>query len=390
MPFVKAGSAEFLLVGKGGKLVNKGSAIQTWLRPGSIYIRVPSTKVEAAFEFTQETKDGIPLRFKGIFVYRVTDPITAARQFDFWDMGDGVQQVTDLLTHILLGELRDAVSHLTMPECIEGRKTTLTGVASRALQTAVSGGGSGEAWGIVIEAAQVAQVFIVDTALRGQLEAETRNEIRLKAEQSNIRTQEETKLAQMSSEARVDEQRLGKDREDLRRAEELERAQVARERRKQAEVVATAQHALSLEQDRFRAEMAAEEARLALEKPVRLARIEQEREALTEELVLRDLQRRMRAVEVERELLMERARHELRREILPIEQAPQIVASASRVLQGANLSVYGDDSRLIGQLEPLFDVVGRHLRAAAGVPVAAASAAGGAGGDPGDVPAAGG
>src|SRR5512141_1549531 len=133
MPLVKAGSAEFLLVGQHGKLVNKGTAIQAWLRPGSIYIRVPSTKVEAAFEFTQETRDGIPLRFKGIFVYRVTDPIPAAGHFDFWDITEGIGQVTALLTHILLGELRDAVSHLTMPECIEGRKTTLTGVAAQAL-----------------------------------------------------------------------------------------------------------------------------------------------------------------------------------------------------------------------------------------------------------------
>lgn len=380
MPFVKAGSAEFLLVGKGGRLENKGTAIQAWLRPGSIHIRVPSTKVEAAFEFTQETKDGIPLRFKGIFVYRVTDPVTAARQFDFWDINEGVQQVTALLTHILLGELRDAVSHLTMDECIENRKTTLTGVAARALGTAVRGGDDGEPWGIIIEAAQVAQVFIVDTALRAQLEAETRNEIRLKAEQSNILTQQETQLANMASQTRVDEQQLAKDREDVRRGEELEMARVARERRKAAEDLATAQQAMALEQQRFLAEMAAEEARLAAEKPVRLARIEQEREALAEELKLRELQKRLKALEVERDLLLARAQQDLRREILPIEQAPQIVEAASRVLQGASLSVYGDEARLLGQLEPIFEVLARHVRTAtaapgAPVPVGAAPAA---------------
>lgn len=366
MPFVKAGSGEYLLVGKGGRLENRGTAIQTWLRPGSIYIRIPSTKVEGAFEFTQETKDGIPLRFKGIFVYRVTDPITAAGHFDFWNMADGVEQVTALLTHILLGELRDAVSHLTMPQCIEGRKTTLTDVASRALGTAVSGGASGEPWGIAIEAAQVAQVFIVDNALRAQLEAETRNEIRLKAEQSNIKTQEETQLAQMTSQARVDDQRLAKDREDLRRAEELQTATVARDRRRQAEEVATAQAAMELERERFASEMAAEAARLEAEKPIRLAKIEQEREALAQEIELRELQRRVRELEVERDLLQNRAEQELRREMLPIEQAPRIIESASKILQGANLSVYGDDARLLGQLDPIFEVIARHLRGAAG------------------------
>ncbi|HEY5630099.1 MAG TPA: hypothetical protein VIR16_11365, partial [Candidatus Limnocylindrales bacterium] len=314
MPLVKAGSAEFLLVGQHGTLVNKGTAIQTWLRPGSIYIRVPSTKVEAAFEFTQETKDGIPLRFKGIFVYRVTDPIVAARHFDFWDIGEGIGQVTALLTHVLLGELRDAVSHLTMPECIEGRKTTLTGVAAQALATAVAGGTSGDPWGIVIEAAQVAQVFIVDNGLRAQLEAETRNEIRLRADQSNIKTQQETQLTQMASQARVDEQQLAKEREDLRRAEELDQARVARDRRKAAEDLATAQQQMAIEQERFAAQMASDQAQLASERPVRLAKIEQEREALTQELVLRELATRVKALEVEREMLLARAQQELRRE----------------------------------------------------------------------------
>ena len=374
MPFVKSGSGEFLLVGRSGKLENRGIAMQTWLPPGSIWIRVPASKVEAAFEFTQETKDGIPLRFKGIFVYRVTDPTTAALHFDFWKIEEGVAAVTALLTHILLGELRDAVSHLTMPECIEGRKTTLTGAAARALQTAVAGGDAGESWGILIEAAQVAQVFIVDTQLRQHLETETRNDIRLKAEQSNIRTQEETQLAQMSSQTRVDERQLAKSRDDLRRSEELEHAETERARRRQSAEVATARQAMTLEQERFESQMAADEARLAAERPVRLATIQQELEALQEELQLRELQKRIRTLEVDRDLLERRGEQELRLQLLPVEQAPRIVEAASKVLQGANLTVYGDDARLLGQLEPIFEVLARQVRAATAAPVAVGAA----------------
>ena len=64
MPVVRAGPNEYLLIGRQGRLENRGSALQVILRPGAIYVLVPSTKQEAAFEFTQETKDGIPLRFK--------------------------------------------------------------------------------------------------------------------------------------------------------------------------------------------------------------------------------------------------------------------------------------------------------------------------------------
>jgi hypothetical protein len=66
MPIVRAGPNEFLLTGRGGRLENRGSALQAILMPGAIYVLVPSTKQEATFEFTQETRDGIPLRFKGI------------------------------------------------------------------------------------------------------------------------------------------------------------------------------------------------------------------------------------------------------------------------------------------------------------------------------------
>ncbi len=65
MGIVRAGPNEYLLVGNKGVLENRGSAVTTFLRPGTIYVLVPSTKQEAAFEFTQETKDGVPLRFKG-------------------------------------------------------------------------------------------------------------------------------------------------------------------------------------------------------------------------------------------------------------------------------------------------------------------------------------
>ena len=102
MPSVKAGPNQYLLVGRKGTLENRGSAVSVFLRPGTIFVLVPSTKQEAAFEFTQETRDGIPLRFKGIVIYRITDPGAAARLFDF-SSGAGVGQISTLLTHICLG-----------------------------------------------------------------------------------------------------------------------------------------------------------------------------------------------------------------------------------------------------------------------------------------------
>ena len=49
----------------------------------------------------------------------------------------------------------------------------------------------------------------------------------------------------------------------------------------------------------------------------------------------------------------------MRREMLPLEQAPQIVESASKVLHGTNLSIYGEDGQLLGQLAPVFEILAR-------------------------------
>lgn len=364
MPVVRAGPNQYLLVGRRGKLENRGSAVQAVLLPGTIYVLVPATKQEATFEFTQETRDGIPLRFKGIIIYRIADPAAAARLFDF-STGNGLAQISTLLTHVCLGELRHAVSHMTMVECIEQRKTTLSEVVDAALRTTIhKERADANDWGINVEVAQVAQVFIVDAQLRQQLEAEVRNEIKLKSDQSNILTQEETRLAEMESEGRVDEKKLANDRESLRRQEEMELAQLARERRMQAENLATERQALELKQERLHAQLDVEQDRVNTETPVRLLRIANEGAVLREELELRKLQNQVKAFDVETDLLLTRAEQELRRQMLPIEQAPRMVEAASKVLQGTNLSIYGEDGKLLGQLAPIFDYLTHAVRQA--------------------------
>jgi hypothetical protein len=365
MAIVRAGPNEYLLVGRKGVLENRGSAVTTFLRPGTIFVLVPSTKQEAAFEFTQETKDGVPLRFKGTFIYRIADPVAAAAMFDF-TTGDGTTQITTLLTHVCYGELRHAVSHMTMVECIEQRKTTLSGVVAAALQATVHPERDETEWGVRIEASQVAQVFIVDPTLRQQLEAEVRNEIKLKADQSNMRAQEQFQLAELASETRVQEQKLAADQATLRREEEMESARVARQRRDLVENLATERQALELEQERVHAQLAAEQDRLTAEGPIRLLRIETERAILAEELVMRQIQNQVNALDVERELVLPRAQQEMRLALLPVEQAPQIVEAASKVLRGTNLSIYGEGAEVLGQLGPLLGLIAAAVQQATG------------------------
>jgi len=332
MPFVKANPNEFLVVGRRGKITNRGLAASAFLWPGSTFVLIPSTQQEATFEMTQESKDSIPLRFKGIVVYRITDPEAAARRFDF-SRSNGHEQIKALLSHVCLGELRAAVAHMTMNECIEQRKTTLTDAVATALRQVIRGREGEPGWGIDLDVVQVAQVFIVDAELRRQLEAEVRNAIRVKSELSEVHTREEISLAEALSERRLEQEAL---------EQEREKTAIAREK-------------LRLEKD-------FEREKIEAEAPNRLLQIEKQVEVLRRELELYEVQTQVKEWKARAELVEAKAKQDLRKEILPLEQTPAIADALSRMLQGVNLSVYGQEAPLLSSLVPLVDLLANTVR----------------------------
>lgn len=74
---------------------------------------------------------------------------------------------------------------------------------------------------------------------------------------------------------------------------------------------------------------------------------------------MRELRARVRHLEVDEELALRRAEQDLRAAILPVEQAPEIVEAASHLLQGTNLSIYGENGQLVQHLAPVIDVLAR-------------------------------
>ena len=179
-----------------------------------------------------------------------------------------------------------------------------------------------------------------------------------------MQAKEEFQLAELASETRIQEQKLAADQATLRREEEMEGARVARQRRDLTENFETEKQAGELEKQRLHAKLAAEEDRLTVEGPIRLLRIETERGILAEELVMRQLQNQVHLLNIERDLVLPRAQQEMRLALLPVENAPEIVEAASRVLHGTNLSIYGDGAEVLGQLGPLLGLVSRAVQQA--------------------------
>jgi hypothetical protein len=312
MPFVKVNPNEYLVVGRGGKASNYGTASGRFLWPGTTYVIISSTQQETSFEMTQESLDGIPLRFKGIVVYRISVPEVAAKRFDF-SQGLGHEEIKSMISHVCLGELRATVSHLTMKDCIEQRKTTLTDAVRQALNDVVHGSDAEAGWGVDIDVVQVAQVFIVDNELRRQLEAEVRNQIKSTSDLSDIHLQEEVQLAKVASGRRLHQENLESEKQRVAIAEET-----------------------------FQLQKELEKNQTESDTPVQMLKLQHRIELVQKELELGRLEYELKDLEVRTNILAEKAHQDLRKEILPLEQTPEIANALSQIFRGANLSVYGN------------------------------------------------
>lgn len=360
MPRTRPG--EYLVAARKGRLANLGEAANAVLFPGTAWVKVPGVQLDSSFEMTQETRDGIPLRFKGQAVYRVVRPERAAALFDF-STDDGLATVDSLVKQCCLAELRDLVSRMTMGECIEQRKTTLTGAVRGALERLV--GLPEEGWGIAVEVVQVAQVYIVDAELRSRLDAETRGQIQARSERAALLAEEEVKLARIVSARKVQEEAIETERREAVIEEERLHRATELEKRKALESLEAERTAREVESQKLALKKAADLETLEAEAPVRKRRHELRLEELAAALEEAELERKKAEADVEREFLPRRASHELRLQMLPVEQRPQLAEAASKVLAGARLSVYGEDSRLVGALEPLLETLGGYLRGGA-------------------------
>lgn len=249
--------------------------------------------------------------------------------FDF--AAAGCEEMKTLIGHICLGELRATAAHLSMTECIEQRKTTLTDAVRAALAQVASRAGG---WGIELDVVQVAQVFIVDEDLRRRLEAGVRNELASRSSRSEIQMREEISLAQLGS-----------------------------DRRLQQEALETERQHNALEREKLELSRGLQEAAIEAETPVKRLRLERAREVLEREITVRRLENQATALKVEGEALGERARQALRMEMLPVEQAPAIAEALAKMFQGAQLSFYGAEAKALAPLSLLLDFLAKRLRA---------------------------
>lgn len=326
MEFVKATPNEYLVVAKNGKIKNLGVARSTFLWPGNSHILVPSTQIEAEFAMTQETKDGISLRFKGIVVYHISNPELSALKFDF-SSDKGINEINRIIANVSLGELRDKVSHMSMESCINERKTTLSQAITQELDKVV------QSWGVEVNVAQVAQVFIVEEEIRRQLESEVRNSLRTSSELFDIKTEEEIFRENAASKLRRKQDEFENEKERMR---------------------------IFYEQKKLELENKQKE--MALQTPLKIFEAEQDMLSMQKMIEVYELQEKMNALKAKANLAIEIEQNRVRKDMIQIQQLPQIAESVSQMFQGANLTFYKDSSDVMSGVKPMMDMLAKAIK----------------------------
>ncbi len=204
----------------------------------------------------------------------------------------------------------------------------------------------------------MAQVFIVDDELRRQLEAEVRDKIKATRELSQIRTQEQIRLAKASSDRALKLQETETER--ARHEVAMEKLQMQR-----AEETETERTRHEGDMEKLQKQRALEQEQIEAGAAKQLLQSTKQHEVLEQERTTRQLATEVKALEVEEQMLLRQAEQALRMEILPVDQVSKIAAALSHMFQGANLSIYGSDSEFAATVLSAVTLLTDHMRQAA-------------------------
>jgi regulator of protease activity HflC (stomatin/prohibitin superfamily) len=296
--YVAVDPDEFVVHYRRGEVIHSGRGLSFFCFPYDTYLKVRSTIRDINFCADQITIEKQGVRVQGFLAYKVSDFDVAYQCLDLKSRSMKVLQqcsdnieVTDyegknqecmihldpqdplaktdmVLRRLAESVVRHEVSNKTVDEMISEREAVIQSMKTQLQETVRD-------WGLEIDTIEFTEVWIRSKELFESLQAEYRNEMRLKAANSNAITERSIAEQRMASEREV--ATLEAQNERLRRVTESEQRRAARETEiaNQAEVTK-----LETEED---------------------ARVQRQRMQVDRELQEMNKQKEIEAVELERQ-----------------------------------------------------------------------------------------
>lgn len=260
--WVSAKPSEFLLRMRGGQVVAAGQGATVFKWPWDSIAIVPTTVQRLHFVADQITQEKVGVKVTGLAVYRVAEPLIAARMLNFSFPERAQEKLAEMMEEMCVGASRRLIANLPIEQVLTRRKDALARELVREIAPVVSGQGRMEdvtdrGWGVVVDTIEIQDVRVLSSQVFTNMQAK-------------FRVQQE----QVAREAELARQRaLQADETKTQREVELLRIAAATELRQKKQ---EAEEAARLE--KLASDAKVEEARLVQERSTRAAQLLAERE----------------------------------------------------------------------------------------------------------------
>jgi regulator of protease activity HflC (stomatin/prohibitin superfamily) len=275
--FVSINPDEFVIhYGRGGRIKHTGRGVSFFCWPGETYIAVPSTIRDVNYVADQITCEKQGVRVQGFLAYRIDDFQLAYQTLDLksrsarvlmsaekcieatdystktsettynLDPNDRLAKTDLILRRLAESVVRHEVSNKTVEQMIGEREAVIESMKEQIAPTVAK-------WGLVIETIEFTEVWIRSKTLFQDMQAEYRNEVRKKAEQSTCETERqvtetrlenEREIARLNAEAQREERIVASREVLIARDVEIKNTQALREKE-----LALAMHLQKQEED---------------------------------------------------------------------------------------------------------------------------------------------
>ncbi len=309
--WVSARPSEFLLRMRGGQVAAAGQGVTVFKWPWDSIAIVPTTVQRLHFVADQITQEKVGVKVTGIAVYRVAEPIIAARMLNFSYPERAQEKLAEMMEEMCVGASRRLIANLSVEQVLTQRKDALARELVHEIAPVVGGEGRREdstqrGWGVVVDTIEIQDVRVLSAQVFGNMqarfrvqqeqlarEAELAKERALKTDEA--KTQREIQLLRIATATEL--RRKQQEAEEAARLEKLSSdARIEEERQAQERAAKAAQleahreyelRKIAAEQETRQRKQAAEEAAL-LEKLQTETRLKQEQwRAAVEELQLK-------------------------------------------------------------------------------------------------------
>jgi len=268
--FVTAKPSEYLVHMRRGRVLPKtsGQGASCFKWPWDSVAIIPTTLQRLYFSADQVTAEKVGVEIKGLAVYRVARPELAVTMLNFSFPERAQEKLAETLGDMFVGAVRRLVANLRVEECLTRRKEALASFLMSEIAPVVSGegratDGTEKGWGVVIDTIEIQDVHVLSEKVFADMQAPFRNQLLLKARESELARERELEEIQARAQGEMRELKARTETNAVHAEAEEERKRLA----------------VRGEADRARLESEREMERRKLEKEAELARIRAEKTA---------------------------------------------------------------------------------------------------------------